>query len=62
MQCSISGNATSIKDELLKQQTQKTENALPGATASTSAPTALPSFQSDVKLVIGRSGTLLWIQ
>lgn len=34
----------------------------PGATASTSAPTALPSFQSDVKFPMGKSGTLAWIQ
>lgn len=32
---------------------------LPGATASTKAPTAFPSFQSVVKFVIGKSGTLL---
>uniref|UniRef100_A0A6B0U022 Putative secreted protein n=1 Tax=Ixodes ricinus TaxID=34613 RepID=A0A6B0U022_IXORI len=34
----------------------------PGARASTKAPTAVPSFQSDVKLVMGFSGSLLWIQ
>jgi len=63
MQCSTSGSATSIKDEFTSiTANTKTEYALPGATASTSAPTALPSFQSDVKLVIGRSGSLLWIQ
>lgn len=32
---------------------------VPGATASTKAPTALPSFQSVVKLLMGRSGNLL---
>lgn len=34
----------------------------PGATASTKAPTARPSFQSVVKLCIGKSGHLPWIQ
>lgn len=34
----------------------------PGATASTKAPTAFPSFQSVVKFFIGRSGNFVWIQ
>lgn len=35
---------------------------VPGAQLSTSAPRALPLLQSRLKLVIGRSGTLCWIQ
>src|SRR6218665_712067 len=34
----------------------------PGATPSTSAPMAFPSFQSVAKFSICRSGTLFWIQ
>lgn len=40
---------------------QKTTQ-VPGAQLSTSAPSALPLLQSRLKLVIGRSGTLCWIQ
>lgn len=55
--------AGTVTTELLAMREVQTENHLiPGATASTNAPTALPSFQSDVKFVMGRSGTLLWIQ
>lgn len=39
-----------------------THTHIPGAQLSTSAPSALPLLQSRLKLVIGRSGTLCWIQ
>lgn len=35
---------------------------VPGAQLSTSAPSARPLLQSRLKLVMGRSGTLFWIQ
>lgn len=35
---------------------------VPGAQLSTRAPSALPFLQSLLKLLIGRSGTLFWIQ
>lgn len=38
------------------------EAPVPGAQLSTSAPSALPLLQSRLKLVMGRSGTLCWIQ
>lgn len=38
------------------------QQSVPGAQLSTSAPSTLPSLQSWLKLVIGRSGTLCWIQ
>lgn len=62
MQCFVARTITNIPRELIKQKLQRKNHVLPGATASTNAPTALPSFQSDVKFVIGRSGSLLWIQ
>jgi hypothetical protein len=62
MQCSVARTVTNIPMELIKRKIQRENHILPGATASTNAPTALPSFQSDVKFVIGRSGSLLWIQ
>jgi hypothetical protein len=58
----VARTVTNRTKELIKQKMQRENHLLPGATASTSAPTALPSFQSDVKFVMGRSGTLLWIQ
>lgn len=41
---------------------RRVKSGVPGAQLSTSAPRAFPFLQSWLKLVMGRSGTLFWIQ